>query len=167
MAGLSSSSKTIRDGWRPGNPSRLVVADAMLGRPSLCSTLATVDDIRRLFANDHIHAALLVEGGRLLAVVERRDLVGALGSGQARHRGRLVGRTVGADVPLNTVYRWMNRSGARRLAVVDPRGELLGLLCLKAKRNGFCSADDVAERAKERAAFGAAGHPSANAQRSP
>ncbi len=36
--------------------------------------------------------------------------------------------------------------GRRRLAVVDERGALLGLLCLKRRLTGFCSDADVAAR---------------------
>lgn len=38
--------------------------------------------------------------------------------------------------------------GLRRLAVVDHDGTLLGLMCLKRTRTGFCSDEDVASRAQ-------------------
>ena len=41
--------------------------------------------------------------------------------------------------------------GLRRLAVVDRDGTLLGLMCLKRTRTGFCSDEDVASRAQSRA----------------
>jgi len=40
----------------------------------------------------------------------------------------------------------MQRTGRRRLAVVDGEGRLVGLLCLKASGSGFCSNEDVASR---------------------
>jgi hypothetical protein len=41
----------------------------------------------------------------------------------------------------------MTATGRRRAAVVSDDGRLLGLLCLKASRAGFCSAQDVRARA--------------------
>jgi hypothetical protein len=40
----------------------------------------------------------------------------------------------------------MRQQGRRRLAVVDADGALLGLLCLKASGDGFCSDDGIASR---------------------
>ncbi|CUR57753.1 hypothetical protein NOCA2440001 [metagenome] len=40
----------------------------------------------------------------------------------------------------------MDRSMTRRLAVVDGEGRLLGLLCLKQTRQGFCTETDVLAR---------------------
>jgi hypothetical protein len=46
----------------------------------------------------------------------------------------------------------MRASGRRRLAVTSDDGTLVGLLCLKASGNGFCSDGDVASRRLGRAA---------------
>ena len=54
---------------------------------------------------------------------------------------------MGPDADLHATWEAMT---GRRLAVVDPQGRLLGLLCLKRSRRGFCSAEDVAERDRER-----------------
>jgi CBS-domain-containing membrane protein len=40
--------------------------------------------------------------------------------------------------------------GLRRLAVVNHDSTLLGLMCLKRSRTGFCSDEDVASRAQSR-----------------
>jgi hypothetical protein len=40
----------------------------------------------------------------------------------------------------------MKRFACRRLAVVGDRGELRGLLCLKAHGRGFCADADVGRR---------------------
>ena len=45
------------------------------------------------------------------------------------------------------MHRAMLAAGGRRLAVVDHRLRLLGLLCLKRSGLGFCSDRDVAARA--------------------
>ena len=91
-------------------------------------------------------AVPLREGGSLPGLVDADDLgmyvVKFRGAGQGLQvlvAEVLVGeiaRTLGIPVP--------------RLAVVDPHGVLLGLLCLKRSRRGFCSAEDVAARERER-----------------
>jgi hypothetical protein len=62
--------------------------------------------------------------------------------------GRLAGRTVGAGASLAEVQRAMNATWRRRAAVTSDDGRLLGLLCLKASRAGFCSELDVRARAE-------------------
>lgn len=47
-------------------------------------------------------------------------------------------------------WRAMTTYGRRRRAVIDDRGLLLGLLCLKHTGLGFCSDADVRARADER-----------------
>ena len=51
-----------------------------------------------------------------------------------------------AAVPAESAHARLEDAGARRLAVVDEHGDLLGLLCLKQRRAGFCSDDDVRAR---------------------
>lgn len=127
-----------------------VVADAMLPRPKVCPPDLTVDGARRLFADDHVHALLVVDAGVLLAVVERADLVDARPEAAARAHGGLDDRVVGPQDDLAATGRAMVLTGRRRLAVTGERGALLGLLCLKRSTRGFCSQDDVDARARER-----------------
>ena len=126
------------------------VADAMHRYPKLCAQGATVADLRGLFLDRHVHAALIVADGRLLTVVERGDLAGAADDRPAVELGRLEGRTIDPAADLEDVRRRMVNEQIRRLAVVDRQLSLLGLLCLKSGGLGFCSDADVAERAAER-----------------
>lgn len=124
-------------------------AEAMLTTPVRHSLSATVGEIRDFFRDDHVHAALIVSpAGYLEAVVERDDIAecGALDAAVAP-LGRLAGRTVSAGVSLAEVRRAMITTGRRRAAVTSADGRLLGLLCLKASRAGFCSDQDVRARA--------------------
>ncbi|GAA4915925.1 CBS domain-containing protein [Actinomycetospora succinea] len=123
------------------------VADAMLRRPKVCEPSTTVGQARAMFADDHVHAVLVVADDVLLAVVERADLEGAPDHAPAGERGRLLGRVVGPDADLHETWHAMT---GRRLAVVDTQGRLLGLLCLKRHGRGFCSLEDVAARERER-----------------
>ena len=52
-----------------------------------------------------------------------------------------------AEANLAEVRRAMTETGRRRAAVTSADGRLLGLLCLKASRAGFCSDQDVRARA--------------------
>ncbi len=132
------------------------VGEAMIRNPKICSTRATVDQIRRLFADPHVHAALVVDRDVVLVtVVERADL-SADGTGDQRVAkfGHLNGRTIAADAPLDDVRDSMLAIGRRRLAVIDVGHHLVGLLCLKASGKGFCTEHDVHARALERARAG-------------
>jgi hypothetical protein len=130
----------------------LTVADATIHRPTLCGPAATVADARTIFSDDHVQAVLVVDGGTLVAVVERNDLAGATPDAPALGVGCLTGRTVEAHADLDHTWRLMTAGRRRRLAVVDRQGILLGLLCLKRSGKGFCTDADVAARAAERLA---------------
>lgn len=134
---------------RDGTPS--TVAEHMVRGPKLCGPATTVGDVRELFHDDHVHAALVVADGTLLAVVERSDIDSAPPDLAAQQAGGLHERVVGPDADLDATWRAMTASGRRRLAVVDEQHTLLGLLCLKRSGRGFCSDDDVRERAESRA----------------
>jgi predicted transcriptional regulator len=123
------------------------VADAVLTKPELHGLWTTVREVRAFFGDDHVHMALVVEAGRLVATVERQDLESTLpDTTPAWIVGSLKGRTIGADADLSETVEQMIETGRRRLAVVDGRGNLLGLLCLKANGLGCCSDDDVESR---------------------
>ena len=125
------------------------VANAMLTTPVRHPLGATVREIREFFDDDHVQAALIVgPAGYLAAVVERTDITnGQVPDAAAAPLGRLAGRTVLEDASLAEIRRAMNAAGRRRAAVVSEDGRLLGLLCLKASRAGFCSDQDVRARA--------------------
>jgi CBS domain-containing protein len=127
------------------------VKDAMIKEPKTCLASATVGDVRRFFEDDHVHAALLVQGDLLVAVVERGDVQLPMSESEnAAAAGRLKGRVVLPDACLADVFNAMQTTGRRRLAVIDRRGALMGLLCLKNSGRGFCSDADVRARETER-----------------
>ena len=127
----------------------LTAAEAMLTTCARHPLSATVGEIQDFFRDDHVHAALIVSpAGYLEAVVERDDVADSEAPGAAAAPlGRLAGRTVAADASLAEVRRAMAVTGRRRAAVTSSDGRLLGLLCLKASRTGFCSDQDVRARA--------------------
>jgi hypothetical protein len=124
-------------------------AEAMLTTPVRHPLSATVAEIRDFFRDDHVHAALIVSpAGYLEAVVERDDIARCqVPDAAAAPLGRLAGRTVLAGARLADVRRAMAATERRRAAVTSADGRLLGLLCFKASRTGFCSDRDVRTRA--------------------
>lgn len=126
-----------------------LVDAAVLRRPKTLPATASVGDVRRLLG-DHVHAALLVDGSRLAAVVVRDDLVEASDDDPALDLGALAGRTVRSGTSLAAAQEQLVATGQRRVAVVDADGGLVGLLCRKRKGDGWCTDAGVAARRRER-----------------
>jgi CBS domain-containing protein len=145
---MTTAAAPVAAGWPA--PERGTVADAMLTIPKTCPVPTTVAQARALFADDHVHALLVVERGRLVAVVDRADLVAAAAGAPAHAVGRLAGRTVAREADLAATRERMRAGGRRRLAVVDAAGGLAGLLCLQRHGRGFCTDEGVRARARER-----------------
>jgi len=128
------------------------VLDGMMTRPTTHPVDATIGDARAFFADSHKHLMLLVDDGRLRGTLVRRDLpTSAADDLPALSVAVLRGRTVAPDADLERVRGDLVQRERRRLAVVDDTGRLLGLLCLKKHQRGFCSDEDVDERAVEHA----------------
>jgi len=125
------------------------VADAMIRYPKICGPETTVAQVREQFRDDHVHAVLVVDNGKLVAVVERPDISAAPPDLPARLLGKLGDRVTKPDADLEATRHTMVER-RRRLAVIDDNGLLLGLLCLKRSGLGFCSDADVQARADER-----------------
>jgi CBS domain-containing protein len=123
----------------------------MVTCPALHGPATTVGQLRAYFEDDHVHAALLVDGGKLIGTVERSDLPHRLDDdAPARTIAGLDGRTVGPASSVADAVALMRRGGRRRLAVTSEDSTLLGLLCLKASGLGFCSDADLRSRGLER-----------------
>lgn len=119
------------------------VADAMLRRPTVHPADLSFAQAQAVFdASPRTHLLLLADDGVLVATLSRADVAAGV--------RRLRGRTVSPDAPLGRVHRDMLRRGERRLAVVDSRRRLLGLLCLKRSGTGFCTDDGVAAMRRQR-----------------
>lgn len=130
------------------------VTVAMHTTPNVWPPSTTVAEVRTVFADDHVHAVLIVEHGRLLAVLDRTDVPpddgGMADRGPAIELGTLAGRVVYDTVDLSQAHLMLAATGRRRLAVIDARRRCLGLLCLKRDGTGFCTDEDVSARQRER-----------------
>lgn len=135
----------------------LVGADSVLAIairvPSVVSSTASLRDLRRQLASDHVHLALVVDDDGVLRAcvtdddlrdLDRDDDAGVVGV------GTLEGRVVAATARRAEVESEMARLGVRRLAVVDDEGRLVGLVCRKRSGTGFCTDEGVASRQAER-----------------
>lgn len=145
--------------WAEGLVGR-TVGQVMVTHPKSLPVDATVGEVLDVFDDDHVHMVLLVEGAILRGTLERHDFPADLRSASARDRrtmdrpalilASLSGRTVSPTMPVLAARELLLARRSRRSAVVDERGALLGLLCLKRRLTGFCSDADVAARAADR-----------------
>ena len=126
--------------------SRRIVGEAMITDPKTMPREVTVGEVRAVFGNDHVHMVLLTEAGVLVGTLVRADLHGAPADAPAGPLAVLEQRTIRPSASTWEAARALDAAGTRRLAVVDGDGVLLGLLCLKRRRNGFCSDRDVRAR---------------------
>jgi hypothetical protein len=134
---------------------RQCVADAMVTCPKTLAPDSQLREIYALFADEHVHMALVVDlDGRLITTIERPDPVaGSSGQTSLVEVGTLTGRIVGPSDDLAATKARLFREGRRRLAVIDDAGCLIGLLCLKRDGAGFCSDEGVRERSRHAGAL--------------
>lgn len=128
------------------------VRDAMLRRPTVHPADLTVGQAQaELDAHPKRHMLVLVADGVLTSTITRSDLHSDVDpNAEASTIGTLIGRTVGPDGDVEDAHRAMLLRGHRRVAVVDEHMHLLGLLCLKRSRSGFCTDAGVAALRAER-----------------
>ena len=126
-------------------------ADVAVHHPTVHPADATVGDVRRFLAGGHVHLALVVDGHRrLLATLVRDDLAAYDDTTPAVEAGTLRGRTVPAGLPVERLPEHMLAAGARRLAVVDEVGRLVGLVCRKRSGEGYCTDQGIRSKRAER-----------------
>ena len=117
----------------------LTVRDLMRTRPKTLPGNATVGDLRRLFIDPRILDVLLVDDAAFVGVVDRDDVHGLPDDTPAHELAYSAGVTIRPDAKLTDAMARLEQDGAWRLVVVGPDGVALeGLLCLNAKRTGFC-----------------------------
>ncbi|WP_454810492.1 CBS domain-containing protein [Paenarthrobacter nitroguajacolicus] len=134
----------------------------MVKIPKKLPPTSTVGEVRSLFADDHVHMALVVAAdGKLLTTIERADIAAeAPDTAPVVHLGRLEGRVALEWWSITWTTEWLKSQGRRRLAVVDAGGHLTGLLCLKRNGTGYCSDAGVLGRSRAQAEECVGEHPS-------
>ena len=118
-----------------------LVREIMVSRPKTLPADATVADVRRLFENESVRTALLVDGPRFAGALEREDVpAAAVAEEAARRFVRAEVATIGPEQPAREAAAAMASLGTRRLVVLDEDGvTLCGLVCLTADLESFCS----------------------------
>lgn len=152
-AGAYRRGVTTSNALRAAKPVTGAVGDQMIRRPKTVPSGATVGRVREAFDNDHVHLVLLTDGPQLRGTVTREDVRATPDHIAALSVARLDGRTVGPAGLLADVHQMLIETDTRRLAVVDDDGVLLGLLCLKRRRTGFCGEADLDARRASAAAL--------------
>lgn len=134
----------------------VTVSEVMLRNPKKLPVDASVADARAAFADHHVHMVLLTEGDSLVGTLLRSDLPDGDGNSPALRWSELSRRTVPPNMSAKAARDGLIAEGIRRIAVVSHDGVLLGLLCLKRSRTGFCTTADISSRATDaRSADGA------------
>ena len=115
----------------------------MLSHPKTLAHDATVADLRRLFETRTVRTALLVEGERFVASVDRADLPeNAADDEPASTFARTDTVRVRPGQRVRDVLPQLDGSPEGRLVVVGDDGTTLrGLLCLSGIDGAFCSGD--------------------------
>lgn len=112
----------------------LTAADVMTGSPRTCSTFSTVLEAVMIFRDNDCGAVPILDEGKPVAILTDRDVALALG-----HFPDLVSRAVSEimvpgvasvtpEESLEDVCEMLRSEGVRRLLVVDPVLQVLGII---------------------------------------
>jgi hypothetical protein len=112
-------------------------ADLMLRDPKTLPGDATVAEVGQILANPRVQLVLLADDGAF------RGAITSLPDDAAPEAPAIAfadpaPETISPHEPAAVAFMRANASPNRRVVVLGPAGELLGLLCLNARRTGFC-----------------------------
>jgi CBS domain-containing protein len=125
-----------------GNPALpiddgLLVRDVMVSRPKTLPASATVGDLRQLFTNPHVAAALLVDGDAFAGAVDRHRVSSDLADTAPARDVATSGDVIAPDAPMSEAVARLEARATDRLVVLEGPN-LVGLVCLTKDRDGFC-----------------------------
>lgn len=117
----------------------LVVADVIHKRFSALPPTATIGDVRAWFAaSSHRRMAVLADDGRYIGMLTATDVAG---DDDAERPARELARrdpTIPPDAPARAAHEAAMTTDARRVPVVDPDGQLLGVVGVTDDLAAFC-----------------------------
>jgi CBS domain-containing protein len=120
----------------------LAAADVLHKRFTALPHSATVGDVRDWFAaSSHRRVAFLAEDGLYVGSLTPADLAGDLDAGRRASEVARRGPTVAPDAPATGAHELALSSDARRVAVVDRDGRLLGVVAVTDDLAAFCGAE--------------------------
>jgi len=109
----------------------------MLRAPKTLAADATVAEVREQFENPKVQMVLLVDGEKFAGAVTAIP-VGAAPTDLAHGYRDENPETIEPEASAEDAFARATASPNRRVIVLDDEGNLLGLLCLKQDRTGFC-----------------------------
>lgn len=111
------------------------VREAMVRDPGRLPADASAQAAGELLQRPEVRAVYVTEGERLVGVVTRKTLVREVVAAGRDPATTLLGTvaepphyTIGADVPLDDAFRFLEAEDAERVPVVDEDGSLVGVL---------------------------------------
>jgi CBS domain protein len=117
----------------------LTVADVIHSRLSALPARATVGEVRAWFAaSDSRRMALLADDGRYAGSLVPEDLPPDADASRPAAELARRGPTVTPDDPASRAEELALGTPARRVAVVDRGGQLLGIVAITTDLQGFC-----------------------------
>jgi CBS domain-containing protein len=114
-----------------------VAADLMLADPKTLPADATVAEVREQLANPKVQAVLLADGPKFRGAVTAIPAQAA-GTEVALAYAEADPDVISPDAPAATAFERAHANPHRRVIVLDDQHNLVGLLCLNARRTGFC-----------------------------
>jgi CBS domain-containing protein len=111
------------------------VREAMVRDPGQLPADATAQAAGELLQRPEVRAVYVTEDERFVGVVTRKTLVREVvatgrspGTTELRSIAEAPHYTIGADVPLEDAFRFLEAQDAERVPVVDDEGRLVGVL---------------------------------------
>lgn len=115
------------------------VADLIHDRSPALPVSATVGDMRAWFAeSSHRRLAVIADDGRYAGSLTPEDVRASVADDVPAAQVARSGPTVAPDAPASVGYERATASDARRVAVVDAAGQLVGVLAVTEDLTGFC-----------------------------
>jgi CBS domain-containing protein len=114
---------------------RVTVADVMTAPPESIESAAPVEEVLHRFLSGGTMELVVTSGTRPVGVITARDLLALLdpapGAWQPRNAGALIATRASRllpDLDISVAARVMSTDGVAAVAVVDLRGELIGVV---------------------------------------
>jgi CBS domain-containing protein len=123
--------------FEPDTPTLLLAADLMLRNPKTLPAEASVAEVREQLANSRVEMVLLADGRTFKGAVTHVS-PDAAPDDRALDHADTDPQVVSPQAPADEAFERAAASPNRRVIVLDDDRNLLGLLCLKRDRSGFC-----------------------------
>lgn len=114
------------------------VTDAMTIKPISVSSDITVVKCAKIMLKKKVGSLVVVKGGKLIGIITEKDIVSKVvakhkDSKKLKAKNIMTKRpiTIGPTADIFQAMQFMEKKGIRRLPVVSPKKELLGLLTIK------------------------------------